>query len=210
MCYEILEKAGKQGLEQPEGSMPHTAGSVSPPKVGALVRLRVVFSDRGWNGLSRVEADGVANLLKGDGKLVFDGFDGDIEDLSDFAVFEAVFFHQLENDLAFGGELLYRTFDEREHIGRDQELFGIEIDAGEFRLEFFYRIGRYPFVPADIVEGGIAGRYIKVHPQIFDLFELASPFPDMDKHIRNNFFGGLFRLDKGFGKQEKRRIKGSK
>lgn len=160
----------------------------------------MVLPDRGGDRLIDVEADGIADLLKRDGELVFDGFDGDIQDLGDLAVFETVFFHQLEDDLALGGKLFDRTFDEREHVGGDQQLFGIEIDAGEFRLEFFYRVGDIAFVLAEIVERGVPGRHIKINPEVFDLFQLAPPLPYANKDVRNDLFGRLPGFDEGFGK----------
>src|SRR5690348_2054481 len=119
-----------------------------------LIGLRMIFSYRRGNRLIHIEADGIAYLLERDGKLVFDCLDRNVEDLGHFPVFQTVFLYKPENDLAFGRELFDRSFDKREHIGGDKQLFRVEIDAGEFGLEFIDRIGYIPFVPRDIVERG--------------------------------------------------------
>jgi hypothetical protein len=80
----------------------------------------MVLPDGRGNGLIHIETDGIAYFLERDGDLVFDGFYGEVQDLGYFAVFQTVFFHQFENDLAFGGKLFDRAFDQREHIGGDE------------------------------------------------------------------------------------------
>ncbi len=43
-------------------------------------------------------------------------------------VFEAVFFYQFEDDLAFGRELIDGFSEQRHHIGSNEQLFGVEVD----------------------------------------------------------------------------------
>jgi len=112
--------------------------------------LGVIFYREG-DGLVDIEADGIADLLEGDGHLVLHRFDGEAEDLGDFLILQPVLFHELEDDLAFWRQLVDRFFDEREHIGGDEKLFGIEVDAGEFRMEFFEGVGRVALLNAEVV-----------------------------------------------------------
>src|SRR5690349_5760898 len=112
-------------------------------------RLGMVFN-RERNRFIDVEANGIADLLKGDGDLVLDGLDGKVQDLRYLPVFKAIFLDQLENDLAFWRELVDGLFDQRQHIGRDQQLFRIEINAGELCVKLVERVGDGAFLMAEI------------------------------------------------------------
>ena len=109
------------------------------------------------DGLFDIEANHAADLMKGDGKLILNRLGGNTEDLGDFAVAEAILFDKLEDDLTFWRELVDGLSDQRQHIGGDEELFGVEIDAGEFGLEIIDRKCGVTFLLVEIIEGDVAG-----------------------------------------------------
>ena len=122
-----------------------------------------MMSECGGDGSFDVEADGITDLVEGDGQLVLYGFDRDIQYFGHFPVFQAIFLCQLEDHFAFGREAIDGFLDQREHIGRDEQLFGVEVDAGEFGGEVFEVVGGVTFLFVEVIEGDIAGRDIEVY-----------------------------------------------
>lgn len=163
--------------------------------------LRVVFY-RERHGSIDIETYGIADLLEGDRQLVFDGLDGEIEDLGYLAVFEAVFLDEFKDDLAFWRELIDRSFDKSEHVGGDQQLFGIEVNAGKLCVEFFEGVGGSPFLMVEVIECGIANGNVEIYSEVVDLFEITPLFPNANKDIGYDLFGGFSRFDHRFCKEE--------
>ena len=164
-------------------------------------RLGVIL-DRERDRSIDVEADGIADLLKGDGNLVLYGLDGKVQDLGYFPVFKTVFLDELENDLAFWWKLIDGPSDQRQHIGRDQQLFRIEIDAGELRVKLIQRVGDGAFLMAEIVECSVADGDIEIDLQIVDLLEIAPLLPNTYEHVRYDLLRGFPGLDHRFRKEE--------
>jgi len=149
-----------------------------------------------------VEADGIADLLEGDGHLVLNGLDGKIQDLGYLPVFKAVFLDELEDDLAFWRKLIDGLSDQRQHVGRDQQLFRIEVDAGELRMKLVQRVGDSAFLMGEIVERGVADGDIEIDLQIVDLLEITPLLPDANEHVRNDLLRGFPGLDHRFRKEK--------
>jgi hypothetical protein len=168
----------------------------------------VVLNGEG-DGFVDIEANGITDLPEGDGQLVLHRLDGEVEDLGYFLVFKPVFLYQFEDDLTLWGELVDRFFDQCEHVGRDQKLFGIEVDAGKLRMEFVEGIGAVAFLVAEVIEGSIPGGDVEVYLKIVYLFQETTLLPDANEYIGNDLFRGFLGFDHGFGKEEQRGIEGS-
>lgn len=169
--------------------------------------LGVVLNREG-DAFIDVEADGVAYFLERDGHLVFDGFDRKVQDLGYFAVFQPVLLYQFEDDLAFGRKLVNRSFYQRDHIGRDQQLLGIEINTGEFCMELLEGIGADTLLELEMVECGVADGDVKIYFQVLYLIEIAALLPNTDEDVRDDLFGRFPGLDHGLREEEQRGIQG--
>ena len=167
-----------------------------------------MIPDRKGDGFVDVEADGIPYFLKGDGHLILDGLYGEVEDLGYFLVFKSVFLDQFEDDLAFWGKLVDGLLDQGEHVGGDHELFRVEVDAGEFCVEFVEGVCAVAFLVTEIIEGSVAGGDVEVDLDVVDLFEIAAFLPDADKYVGNDLFRGFFGFDHGFGEEEQRGVEG--
>ena len=154
---------------------------------GAACRGRLAFLD--------VEADGVPDLVKRYSKLIFNSFDGDVENLGDLPVLEAVFLGQFENEAAFGRQLVDGLLDKRQHIGGDEHLFRVEVDAGEVGLIVLDGEGGVASLAVEVVDGDIAGADVEIDLQVPDLFELFPFLPHLNKYVRDDFLRGLLFLD---------------
>jgi len=168
--------------------------------------LRMILNREG-DSLVDVEANCIPDFLERDGDLILYRLNGKVEDLGHFPVFESIFLDQFEDDLALWGELVDGFFDKGEHVGGDQQLFGVEVNAGEFGMEFFEGIGAVTFLVAEIVEGGVADGDVEVDFKVFDLFQIAPFLPDANEHIGNDLLCGFPGFEHGFGEEEQRRVK---
>ena len=140
--------------------------------------------------------------MQGYGQLIFDRLYGNTEDLGHLPVFEPVFFYEFEDDLAFGRQLVDGFSEQGHHIGCDQQLFGVEVDADELRmLEIIEGFGRFAVLFVEIIEGDVPGGDVKIELEVIDLFEFLSFFPDLDKNVRYDLFGGFFGLNERPGKR---------
>jgi len=144
------------------------------------------------NAAVNVETDRIADFLKGDRELIFDRFYGDIEHFGHFPVFQPVLFGQFEDHPAFGRELVDRLLDKSQHICRNEQLLGVEINAGEFRLEVIDGVGGIPPLFIQVVISDIAGGDVEIDSQVLYFLQLLPPLPDLDENIGNDLFGGLF------------------
>ena len=140
--------------------------------------------------------------MQGYGQLIFDCFHRNTEDLGHFPVFESVFFYEFEDDLAFRRELVDGFSKQGHHIGGDQQLFGVAVDADELRmLEIIEGFGGFAVLFVEIIEGDVAGGDVKIELEVIDLFEFPPFFPDLDENVRYDLFGGFFGLDERPGKR---------
>ena len=110
------------------------------------------------DGLLDIEMNGGADLVKGDGQLVFYGFDGDVQYFRHLPIFQAIFLCQLEDHFAFRRQLIDGLLDHGQHIRGDQQLLGVKIDAGEVFGDFRRRMGDGAPLFFEIVIGAIADR----------------------------------------------------
>jgi len=163
------------------------------------LRLRL---NRGRDTPAQVETDGIAYFFQGNGKLILDGLNRQAQHLGYFPVFKPVVFYQFEDHFAFRGELIDCFLDQRQHIGGDQQLLGIEIDTGEFGIYIIDGMGRGPFLFVQVVERNITGGHIEIYPEVFYFFQFFPSFPELDENIRNDLFRGFPGWNDGPGKAE--------
>src|SRR5579863_5619605 len=95
------------------------------------------LTGRGDERPADVEANGVPNFTDCDSDLIFNGLRGNLKDFGNLPAFHFVFFYQLKDQPAPGGELGDGVVDKDHHIGGDQQLFGIGVVADQFRAEVF-------------------------------------------------------------------------
>jgi len=154
------------------------------------------------DGLLDIEMNRGADLVEGDGQLVFYGFDGDIQYFRHFPVFQAIFLCQFEDHFAFRRQLIDGLLDHGQHIRGDHQLLGVKIDAGEVFGEFCCRTGDGAPLLFEVVVSAIAGADIQVDLEIVDPVEIAAVLPYLDKNVGDHFFCRFLCLEEGPGKMK--------
>lgn len=61
----------------------------------------------------------------------------------------------------------------------------------------------------EIIIGVVAGGDVEVEFQVLYFFQVLPFFPDFDKYVGDDLFGGFFCFDEGFGELEKVGVQGS-
>lgn len=70
-----------------------------------------------------------SEFAEGDGQLGFDGFDGEVEEVGDVFVFEAVFFDEGEDEFAAWGKLVDGGPEALEGLRAEEEGFGVGLES---------------------------------------------------------------------------------
>jgi hypothetical protein len=84
-----------------------------------------------------IEGHCLSELAGGRGHLVFNGFNGKIQEFGYFAVFEAIFLYQFEDKLAAGWQFADGGLYATNHFCGYHQSFGVKIYALELHLVLF-------------------------------------------------------------------------
>jgi len=158
------------------------------------------LTGRGDECPADVEANGVPNFTDCDSYLIFNGFRRNLKDFRDLPAFHFVFFYQLKDQPAAGGELRDRVIDKDHHVGGDQQLLGIGVVADQFRAKVLDIGIRLVSLLSQIVEGDVLRCYVKIDFEIIDGLEGRSFLPDLNKDVRYDLLRQLLGFHKAPGK----------
>ena len=110
-----------------------------------------------------VQVDGLADFANGDGQLVVDRFDADVEDLRHFPVGQPIFAHQPENQFTAGRQVINGEVDPLHHFCRNHQLFGVEGGRGEVDGKIVEANNNVSLLFRKIVDGSIARTDVEIN-----------------------------------------------
>jgi len=98
--------------------------------------------------------------------------------------------------------------DPGEHISCDEQLFGIEVDAGKFSPDIIEGIGGVVLLFIKVIIGVVPGADVEIELQVLYFFQFLPFFPYFNKDVGNDLFSGFFCFYQGFGEMEQVGIEG--